>query len=160
MKLLDAKESLALSIKCWMTTEGMWLYHCLFEGGIDRVNKIDIGAIKSMGMKRIETDRELIDVIGGIFGSFNIISGSFKGVFPSKDFFYWDPKRRRCIFHSLMREREVRGGCRCALFYGLERLFDGLKVDYTAVPSRYECMVNEGGNCFREYIFERLFEEN
>lgn len=160
MKSLDTKESVELSIKCWITTEGMWLYHCLFKGGIDRVNKIDIGAIKSMGMKRIKTYRELMDLITEIFGSFNITSESFKGVFPPKDLFFWDPERRMCIFHNPMKEKGVTGGCRCDLFNRLERRFDTQEIEYTTIPSRSECMVVDGGNCFREYIFKRLFKGN
>ncbi len=160
MKSFGAKESEVLSIKCWMTTEGMWLYHCLFEGDTGRVNKIDVGAIRSMGMKRVKAEQEIIDVIWGIFGPCNISSDSFKEVFPPKDIFSWDPERRMCIFDNTMKGRGVTGGCRCDLFCGLERWFDTLEVDYTTVPSRHECMVVDGGNCFREYIFKRLFEEN
>lgn len=157
MKSLDAKKTSALVIRCWMTTNGMWLYHCLFDGGIYRVDRIDIGPIRSMGTKRIRDERGLINEIMRIFGLFNIISEDFKGIFPQIEQFFWDPEKMICSFHNPMGEKAgMGGGCRCDLFSGLERLFDTLEIDYKVIPSRRECMVEDGGNCLREYIFKNL----
>ena len=157
MKSIDSKKSSTLIIKCWMTTGGMWLYHCLVDGGIYRADKIDIGPIRSMGTKKIKDERELINEIMSIFGSLNIISEDFKGNFPSMDHFFWNPEKRICSFHNQMRENVVMAaGCRCDLFSGIERLFDTIGVDYKVIPSRRECMIEDGGNCFREYIIKNL----
>ncbi|MFX1452147.1 MAG: DUF6125 family protein, partial [Promethearchaeota archaeon] len=54
---MEKNELKELLIKCWMTHDGMWFYHCLKECGIDIANKINQAAIKSISgieIKRIQ----------------------------------------------------------------------------------------------------------
>jgi hypothetical protein len=48
MKTLKKSELKEILIKNWMTHDAMWLYHCLQECGIERTNKINKAAIRSM----------------------------------------------------------------------------------------------------------------
>ncbi|MFX0137893.1 MAG: DUF6125 family protein, partial [Candidatus Hodarchaeota archaeon] len=54
MKSLNQKELKELLIKCWMTHDGMWFYHCLKECGIEKTNKINKSAVKSMAKIEIK----------------------------------------------------------------------------------------------------------
>jgi hypothetical protein len=156
MKSLDAEKSSTLVIRCWMTIGGMWIYHCLFDGGIHHIHRIDIGPIRSMGIKRIRDEVELGDVIPKIFKSSKIDSMISKGALPSMDHFFWNPEGKVCSFDNSITGKVMPAGCRCDFFLGLERFFDTLEIDYKVIPSRRECMIEDGGNCFREYIFRNL----
>ena len=51
METDDLKE---LLIKCWMTHDGMWVYHCLKELGIEKTNKINKAAVRSLASIEIK----------------------------------------------------------------------------------------------------------
>ena len=62
MKSLNKKELKELLIKCWMTHDGMWFYHSLKECGIEKANKINKAAIKSMAKIEIKRIKKAINL--------------------------------------------------------------------------------------------------
>jgi arginase family enzyme len=46
---LDKNQLKELLNKGWMTHDAMWFYNCLEECGIEKTNKINQGAIRSLG---------------------------------------------------------------------------------------------------------------
>ena len=54
---LNLKEITDLLHKGWMSTDGMWFYHCLKEFGIEKANRLNKAAIQSLApleMKRLK----------------------------------------------------------------------------------------------------------
>ena len=45
---LETKELKELLIKCWMTHDAMWFYHCFQECGIEKTNRINRAAVKAV----------------------------------------------------------------------------------------------------------------
>ena len=62
MRSLKKKELKEILIKNWMTHDAMWFYHCLQECGIERANKINKAAVRSMGMIEIRRIQEAIGI--------------------------------------------------------------------------------------------------
>jgi hypothetical protein len=86
MRLLDKNELKELIVKCWMTHDGLWFYHCLQECGMEKTSKVNqaaaraIGAVevkrimRVLGKEKIETFEELMEfVLDGL----DVIRGSF-----------------------------------------------------------------------------------
>ena len=48
---LETKELKELLIKCWMTHDAMWFYHCLQECGIEKTNRINRAAVKAVAAR-------------------------------------------------------------------------------------------------------------
>ena len=51
---LEKDELKELLNKGWMTHDAMWFYHCLEEFGIEKANKMNLAAIKSMAAIEIK----------------------------------------------------------------------------------------------------------
>ena len=63
MKVIEQlanKEIAELLGKCWMTHDGMWFYHCFNELGIERANKLNKSAIRSLAPIEIARFREAL----------------------------------------------------------------------------------------------------
>ena len=48
MEGIEQKKLADLIVKCWMTHDGLWFYHCLAELGIEKTNKLNKAAIQSL----------------------------------------------------------------------------------------------------------------
>ena len=62
MKKLNQKELQELILKCWMTHDAMWFYHCLQEFGIEQANKLNKAAIKGLAAIEIERIRKAFEI--------------------------------------------------------------------------------------------------
>ena len=55
---LEKKELKDLLVKCWMTHDAMWFYHCLQECGIEKTNRINRAAVKAVAAVEIRRLRK------------------------------------------------------------------------------------------------------
>ena len=62
MKPLGLKELKEILHKNWMTHDGMWFLHCLRECGIEKTNKINRAAVRSMALMEIRRIQEALGV--------------------------------------------------------------------------------------------------
>ena len=60
IKDISQKETIELLNKCWMTHDGMWFLHCLQEFGIEKTNRINKAAIKSMSYIEIPRIKKVV----------------------------------------------------------------------------------------------------
>jgi hypothetical protein len=60
IKNIPQKEIIDLLNKCWMTHDGMWIFHCLQEFGIEATNKINKSAIKSLSSIEINRIKNIL----------------------------------------------------------------------------------------------------
>ena len=160
---LDKKELKELLIKCWMTHDGMWFYHCLQELGIEKTNRLNKAAGRSLGVieiKRVkkafgigkidtfETLKETLakawEVFGGDFMAFSMSS-------PSDNLFHMETQQ--CFAYDGMKRMGVPGQYECGIFSRVEAWFDGLEVKYSVTPQVKGCMLHTDGNCYRDYSF-------
>ncbi|RJX35190.1 MAG: hypothetical protein C4525_04560 [Desulfarculus sp.] len=163
MRQLDAPELKELLLKCWMTHDGMWFLHCLQECGIEKTNRINLAAIRSLAqieVKRVvqalglppanspEGLRELAD------GMFNVAKGDFMDFayhFTPTGTLRFDMKG--CFAHDGMKRLGVLDQYQCGIFYRVQCWFDALGLKYRVTPEVTQCMMPAQGQCFREYEF-------
>jgi len=163
MKSLDKKELKELIIKCWMTHDGMWFYHCLQEFGIEKTNKLNKAAGRSLAAIEIKRIKKAFD-IGKIENfeelkdaieiTWEVLCGDFMDFsvsYPSNNIFHIATKQ--CFAYEGMKRMGVHDQYECGIFSRLEGWFEGLEVRYSVNPQVKGCMMETDGKCFRDYNF-------
>lgn len=165
MKSLDKKELKELLNKCWMTHDGMWFYHCLQEFGIEKTNKINKAAIRSLapiemkrikkalGIEDIQTFEELKEFIEGIF---EIIKGDFMNFTfscPSENVLHWEWEMQKCFAYEGIKNIGVIDQYQCGVIHRIECWFDSLGIKYSVTPQVGACLMHTHGNCSGDFKF-------
>ena len=163
MKSLDKKQLKELIVKCWMTHDGLWFYHCLQECGIEKTSKINqaaarsIGAaeakriINALGIKRIETFEELKKLIDE---GFDIVMGDFMDfVFDCDTQNVMHVETNRCFAYEGIKKMGAIDGYDCGIFARVGGWFDGLGIKYKVNPPVEGCLMHSEGKCFRDFSF-------
>ncbi|MEW5914584.1 MAG: DUF6125 family protein [Thermodesulfobacteriota bacterium] len=164
MKQLGASELKELLLKCWMTHDGMWFMHCLQECGMERTNRINLAAIRSLAaieVKRVVQALELPPanspegVRALAEGMFDVVKGEFMDFsyhFTPEGVLHFD--MRGCFAHDGMKRLGVLGQYECGIFHRVQCWFEALGLKYRVTPEVIHCMMPEQGRCFREYQFD------
>ena len=165
MKELSKGELQELLVKCWMTHDGMWFYHCVQAFGIEKANQLNQAALRSLavvevgritralGIKKegIKTHRELREVIDGMFG---IVKGDFMDFaysFPSEDLLHW--KMNRCFAYEGMHRMGVSDRYQCGLLYRVKCWVDVLGIECSIDPPLDGCIMETRGSCSGDVRF-------
>jgi len=156
----DLKEFL---IKCWMTHDGMWFYHCLQECGIEKTNKINKAAIKSMSkieikriqkvfeIGKIEKFEDLQNIMDKAMKVFKADFMEFRYSFPEKNNIHCE--MIKCwAYEGVMRIGAI-DHYQCGIFSRIEGWFEALEIGYKVYPPLNGCFMHSHGNCYRDYIF-------
>lgn len=166
---VDRKEIKELLSKGWITHDAMWFHHCLEEIGIERTNKINLAAVRSMsaievgrlkkalGIARerdIETFEELKDFIDKTHDLIIPRFMKFTYGFPGENVMHVGFDPGDCFAYQGIKMLGAIDGYRCGVLLRISCWFDGLGLDYTADPGGTDiCMMHTKGRCFREYRF-------
>ncbi len=149
--------------KNWMTHDAMWFYHCLEEFGIERTNRINKAAIRSLaaieikryqkalGISRLESFDELVHFF---LAAMEIVSGKFM------EYSFSFPERNRihaewesCFAHEGMKRLGVVDRYECGIMFRIETWFDVLGIKFEVEPKVTGCMMHTDGQCYRDYRF-------
>jgi len=163
MKSLDRRELKEILVKCWMTHDAMWFYHCLQECGIERTNKINKAAVRSMamieirriqkavGIDKVETFEDLKLLTEAAYG---IVKGDFmksSHSFPSENTLRGEMER--CFAYEGIKRLGVIDQYQCGIFERIYSWFDALGIKYSVTPKVESCMMHTDGRCFRDFKF-------
>jgi Family of unknown function (DUF6125) len=159
----EKKDLKELLTKCWMTHDAMWFYHCLQECGIEKTNKVNRAAVKSMaaveikrmkkaaGVERLETFDEFWD-----FFRFTIatLTGDFmKYSFESKETNHICGTWHQCFAYEGIKMLGMIDQYECGIMDRVESWFDTLDIKYEVEPKVTGCMMHTEGRCYRDYTF-------
>jgi len=102
---LDPKELKELLTKCWMTHDAMWFYYCLQECGIEKTNKVNRAAVKSMAaveIKRLKKAAgvERLDTFCEFWKFFRFTMATITGDFMKYSFESKEMNRIRGTWHQ------------------------------------------------------------
>ncbi|MFX1302555.1 MAG: DUF6125 family protein [Promethearchaeota archaeon] len=160
METEDLKE---LLIKCWMTHDGMWFYHCLKECGMMKTNKINRAAIKSLAnveikrikrafnIKKIDTFNDLKFLFNNALKTFKADFMEFSFNFPSTNHLHC--KLQKCWAYDGIKKIGAIDQYECGIFDRIEGWFESLGIKYEAEPVIEGCLMHTIGQCFRDYHF-------
>ena len=165
MKTLNHHEMKELINKCWMTHDGMWFYHCLRELGIEKTNRLNKAANRSLAHIEIKRIMKALD-LGEIRNhqdletmatcAFDVVKGDFMDFnfhFPKKNLVRFE-MGANCFALSGMRRLGVEKEYECGIFNRVEGWFEALGLKYTVTPQVLKCMMLSEGQCYREYRFD------
>lgn len=161
---IDKTELKELLIKNWMTHDAMWLYHCVNECGVDKMNTINQAAVKSMASievqrirklmgipkdKKIETMEELMAIMES---AMEILKGEFM------DFDYsatpdgvlsW--KWNKCFAYEGIKGLGLLDHYKCGILIRINSWFNTLGIKYELSPVIDKCIMHTKGSCEGEY---------
>lgn len=162
---IDKDKLKELLLKCWMTHDGMWFYHSLQEHGIEKTNRINKAAIRSLAAIEIERIRKVLgpekietfqDIRALADNAFGVLTDSFMGfhyAFPAEDVLHWEMKR--CFAYEGMKRLAVIDSYECGVIYRVACWFDRARIRYDLTPPTDRCILHLTGNCSGEFKFLR-----
>lgn len=160
MEVEDLKE---LLIKCWMTHDGMWFYHCQKECGMEKANKINKAAINSLakieikriqnafGIKSVKNFKDLQNLIDKALEVFRAEFMRFEHDFTIKNQLHCG--MRNCWAYNGIKQIGVIDQYECGIFERIEGWFNCLNIDYDVTPQLEGCLMHSNGKCYRNYTF-------
>ncbi len=160
---MDKDDLKELLIKCWMTHDGMWFYHCLKECGMEKTNKINKSAVRSLAsieIKRIIKAFKIKNIT-----SFNDLKflfekalNTFKADFMVLSFHFPNFNQLHCEMHKCWAYEGInRIGVieeyECAIYERIEGWFETLEIKYDVKPNIEGCLMHRNGKCVRVFNF-------
>lgn len=160
---LEKKELKELLVKCWMTHDAVWFYHCLQECGIEKTNKINREAVKALAAVEIGRLKKAVGLDGlSTFGAFwdffQVAMATFTGDFmkysiESKGMNRISAVWQRCFAYEGIKAMGVIDRYECGIMARVESWFDALGIKYEVDPKVTGCMMHTQGRCYRDYTF-------
>lgn len=166
MKTPGRDELKELLNKNWMTHDAMWFFHCLQECGIEKTNRINSQAVKSMstveakrfkkafGVENPETFEDLKNFVEAAFTMIKPEFMKFSISFPGQNIMRWEWEPESCFAYQGVKRLGVIDQYQCAIFLRPETWFDELGLTFEVSPVQDGCMMHIQGKCFRDYKFE------
>jgi Family of unknown function (DUF6125) len=165
---LDKKEIIDLLNRCWMTHDAMWFLNSWQEEGIEKANKINKAAIKSLApieMRRIKealgTQKERVETFEEfkdfLVGASEFVIPDFMNIimsFPGRNVLHWQFKEGNCFAYKGMKRIGAIDQYECGVIYRLGCWFDNLGIRYTVVPEINRCLMHATGNCSGDFRFD------
>ena len=160
---LDPRQMKELLIKCWMTHDAMWLYHCLQECGIETANKVNRAAVRSMATVEIKRLKNMLgnpkmDRFDTFYSFFQTAMATFADDFMKYSYESHGQNHLRsmwqqCFAHDGMAALGFIDQYECGIMDRIEGWFDNLGIQYTVEPKVTHCMMHTEGRCYRDYTF-------
>lgn len=163
---IGKKEIRDLLGKGWLTHDGMWFYQAYLDLGIEKANKLNKAAIRSIapieinrvqqalekGEKKIETFEELKDFM---LDAFEIILPysvfkKFSFQASSKDLLLWEWENGECFAYKGMKRLGIIDEYRCGVMYRIECWLEALRIKYIIDPKIDKCIMHQKGACSGE----------
>jgi hypothetical protein len=149
--------------KGWLTHDGMWFYHTYQEFGIEKANKLNKAAIRSLAPIEIKRVKKALGIGGEKIGTFeelkdfmlealemtlpNSVFERFRFRASSKDLLHWEWESGECFAYKGMKQIGIIDGYRCGVMYRIECWLEALEIKYSIDPKIDKCMMHEKGAC-------------
>ena len=156
----DLRELLS---KNWMTHDAMWLYHSIQEVGVERTNKINRAAVRSMGaievrrikkllgMDQVKTFADLKRLFEEGFDQIRPKFMKYEYSFPGKNMISW--KTSECFAYDGIKALGLLDQYECGIVERLYGWFDGLGLEFSVDPHITRCQMHLEGRCQRNMTF-------
>ena len=153
-----------LLVRCWMTHDGMWFYHCFSEFGAAKASELNLRAIESLShfeVRRVcravglDSVRTLADFDLFWRAAEDLVLADFMGgdmTRPEPGIMRVDWKK--CFAYEGLTRIGAIEDYRCGVYHRLEEWFRRLELDFEARPAFERCQMLETGRCRREYRFK------
>ena len=160
---IEKREIRDLLGKGWLTHDGMWFYHTYRELGVEKANKLNKAAIRSLAPIEIKRVKKALGIGGRKIGTFeelkdfmlealemilpNSVFEKFRLRTSSKNLLHWEWESGECFAYKGMKQIGIIDGYRCGVMYRIECWLEALGIKYSFDPKIDKCMMNEKGAC-------------
>jgi hypothetical protein len=162
----DREELIDLLNRCWMTHDGMWFYHCLQEFGIEKANRLNRAAIKSLAPLEIERIKRTLGIEKKI-ENFSELKDFFERAaplfippfmnatmsFPCENIMHWTFAPKNCFAYKGIKRIGAIERYECGVIYRLACWFDSLGAAYHLSPPLERCQMLAGETCSGNFEF-------
>ncbi len=166
LETLEKREIRELISKGWITHDAMWFVHCLQEFGIEKTNKVNRAAVRSMSAIEVGRLKKALGVTKDTFDTFDefmeflkaamdIVLADFMQVkfsAPSKNIFHWEMAKGACFAYKGMCMLGVPDKYECGVLHRIECWLDTLNIPYTMKPQVKNCLMHSKGECSGDFI--------
>jgi len=149
--------------KGWLTHDGMWFYNTYQELGIEKANKLNKSAIRSLAPIEIKMIKKALGIGEEKIGTFedlkdfmlealelilpNSVFERFRFRASPKDFLHWEWESGQCFAYKGMKKIGIIDGYRCGVMYRIECWLEVLGIKCSIEPKIDKCMMYEKGSC-------------
>lgn len=160
---IEKREIRDLLGKGWLTHDGMWFYHTYQELGIEKANKLNKAAIRSLAPIEIKRIKKALDMGEEKIGTFeelkDFIIEALEMILPNsvferfrfratpKNLLHWEWESGQCFAYKGMKQIGIIDGYRCGVMYRIECWLESLGIKYSIEPKIDKCMMYEKGAC-------------
>lgn len=149
--------------KSWLTHDGMWFYHLHLACGMDKANRLNREAIRSLAAVEMARARKVLraededlrtftgleafmrDCLEMILPESVLSRAAFSFVPP--DVFRWNWKDGECFAYKAMQRLGVIDEYVCGVMFRIQCWLDHLGIPYTVEPRIEKCIMHETGHC-------------
>jgi len=149
--------------KGWLTHDGMWFFHVYQELGVEKANKLNRAAIKSLApieverakrllgikKKRLDTFEEVMDFMLAAL-ELTVPDSVFKMLHfgsSSKNVIEWNWQKGQCFAYKGMKQMGTIDQYHCGVMYRIECWLEALGVSHSMTPRIEGCLMHEKGQC-------------
>ena len=160
---LNKNQSKEFIIKSWMTHDGAWFNHSLQELGIEKTNKINKAASKSLGMIEIkrfmkefglESITSFDQLKNLILSLLKVVKAEFmKFTHDFSTFNELHCEMLECFAYNGIKRIGAIDVYDCGIFDRIEGWFESLGLKYDVEPQIKGCMMHDQGTCERKFTF-------
>jgi hypothetical protein len=142
--------------KGWMTHDAMWFYHCSQEIGMEKTNKINRSAVRSMaaieakrvsklmGLK-VESFDDLKRILNEGFAIIKADFMNFTYEFPEQNVFRWNIFG--CFAYDGIKGLGLIDQYECGIKERAYGWMDGLGIEFEVQPDTLACTMHTTGKC-------------
>ena len=154
----DLKELIG---KCWMTHDGMWFAHTLFDQGIESANRINKAAIRALAPVEIKRFKKALNITDDQLKSFTTFRDFFQNVadllipdfmnveisFSEPNVMEWRFNERGCFAYNGIKMLNVADEYECGVLYRIKCWLEALGIKYIMEPDIEKCIMKQVGEC-------------
>ena len=164
---IRTEELVDLLNRCWMTHDGMWFYHSLQEFGIEKANKLNKAAIKSLAPIEMKRMKKALGIAKEQFQTFQEVKNFFilaselvipdfmnaAMSFPEENILHWEFKPKKCFAYKGVVRIGAIDQYECGVIYRIECWFESLGIKYCVSPKIKKCLMLAGEKCRGDFRF-------
>jgi len=166
LELLEKSEIKEILSKGWITHDAMWFLHSLKEVGIEKTNRINRAAVRSMALVEVARLKKALgfnrteitsfnEVVDFLHHAMEVVQARFMRfniTVPEKNVIHWEMEKNACFAFKGVSDLGVIDQYECGVLYRIETWLYGLGLDFEMRPPVTACLMHTTGACRGDFV--------
>jgi hypothetical protein len=160
---IDKKGIRDLLGKGWLTHDGMWFYNAYKELGIEKANKLNRQAIKSIAPIEVSRVKKALGFREKSNLSFkeieDFMNSALEIILPNSVFkrlelsasqnniLHWQWEKGECFAYKGMKTMGIIDEYHCGVMYRIECWLEAMGIEFSINPKLKKCIMHQNGVC-------------